>query len=158
MWPLFGNGRAKVVVLIQLGRGKEAATLGKHMWQAQAFACAVIPSAIFIPVQDVRFEWQTSCQNKLAFAANGWLAFAATAANGWLACAANGWLLLALVLPLGLILALAFAFGPSVNRPVVSSMLAALTRIATAKALAVSAEPEILIVASELPPLVFFIK
>ena len=94
MWPLGGNGPAKVVVLVQLGRGKEAATLGKQMWQAQACACAVIPSAIFIPTQDVRFEWQTSFQNNsLAFAANGWLAFAATAANGWLACA------IALVLP-----------------------------------------------------------
>ena len=81
------------------------------MWQAHAFACAVIPSAIFIPTQDVRFEWQTSCQNKLAFAANGWLAFAATAANGWLACAPTDWLLIALVLPLGLIIALTFAFG-----------------------------------------------
>ena len=107
VWPLGGNGPAKVVVLVQLGRGKEAATLGKQLWPAQACACAVIPSAIFIPTQDVRFEWQTSCQNKLAFAANGWLAFAATAATGWLACAANGWLLLALVLPLGLSIALA---------------------------------------------------
>ena len=152
VWPLGGNGPAKVVVLVQLGCGMEVATLGKQLWQAQACACAVKPSAICFPTQDVRFEWQTSFPNKLAFAAgfatNGWLAFAATAANGWLACAANGWLLLALVLPLGLILALAFAFGPSVNRPVVSSMLAALIRIATlAKALA---EREILLVANEL--------
>ena len=85
--------------------------------------------------QQVCHSNQTSCHNKLAFAANGWLAFAATAANGWLACAANGWLLLALVLPLGLIIALAFAFGHSVNRPVVqgvvSSMFAVLVRITT---------------------------
>ena len=31
-----------------------------------------MPSAIFTPCQDVRFEWQTSFPNKLAFAANGW--------------------------------------------------------------------------------------
>ena len=99
-WPLGGlgggNGPAKVVILVQLGRGKVAATLGKQTWQTQAFACAGIPSAIFLQLQDVRFEWQTSFQNNLAFetfAANGWLAFAATAANSWLACAANGWLL-----------------------------------------------------------------
>jgi len=71
-----------------------AATLGKQMCQAQAYASAAIPSAIFIPVQDVRFEWQTSCQNMPAFAANGWLAFA-----------------------LGLILALAKALGKGLAEP-----------------------------------------
>ena len=121
VWPLGGNGAAKVVVLVQLGRGKRAATLGKQVCQTQAFACAVIPSAICIPTQDVRFEWQTSCPNKLAFAANGWLAFAAVA--------------------------LAFVFGHSVNHPVVSSILAALLRATLAQALA---ELEIILVASEL--------
>ena len=131
VWPLGGQGPAKVVVRVQLGRGHVGATLGKHMCKTQAFARAEIQRTICIQSKGFRFEWQTSCPNKLAFAANGWLAFAATAANGWLACAADGWLPLSLVLPLGLILPLAFAFGHSVNHVVVSSMLAVLIRTAT---------------------------
>ena len=60
VWPLGGKGAANVVELIQLGRGKHAATRGKQLCQAQAFACAVPPTTIQIPMQDVRLEWQTS--------------------------------------------------------------------------------------------------
>ena len=53
MLPLGGNAPAIVVVLVQPGHGKGLATLGKQIWQANAFAVAVFPSAVEVQLQDV---------------------------------------------------------------------------------------------------------